>query len=199
MTRRGRHARRALRLVAAPAAALLVLLTGCAVGGADAATSPPTSAPPNHQTRALATRAAQLVRFAPDSVGYRVDVAGPAAGLRAQTDRGRHVITLFVDPDDAAHRVAHDLGHELGHAYDDCCLTRGERRAYLAARGVPSARWFPARSGSDYATGAGDFAEVFALCHASSPEFRSTLAARPQDPCAALPEAARGDRYGGPR
>jgi len=177
------------------AALLLVLLTGCAESGADAATAPPPSA----GARALAMRAAQLVRFEPESVGYQVQVAAPRDGLRAQTDRRRHTITLYVDPRDATHRVAHDLGHELGHAYDACCLTRAERRAFLAARGVPTARWFPASTGSDYATGAGDFAEVFALCHVASPEFRSTLAARPQDPCATLPAVARGDRYGGPQ
>ncbi len=37
----------------------------------------------------------------------------------------------------------------------------------------------------------GDFAEVFAACHAASPEFRSRLAAPPDDPCGMLPRDAQ--------
>ena len=49
---------------------------------------------------------------------------------------------------------------------------------------------------SDYRSGAGDFAEVFALCHSVSPVFRSRLAPRPQDPCAVLPKSARDANLG---
>jgi hypothetical protein len=147
--------------------------------------------------RALVARAQRLVSVTPQELGYTLRVAGPLAGIRGQTDNAARTITLFVAPNDAPHVVAHDLGHELGHAFDATRLTGAQRAAYLRARGVPSAPWLPgAREASDYRTGAGDFAEVFALCHAASPVFRSRLAARPQDPCRVLPEQARGTKLG---
>jgi hypothetical protein len=147
--------------------------------------------------RAVVTRARALVSVTPEQLGYRLRVAGPLPGVRGRTDTAARTITLFVSPHDAPHRVAHDLGHEIGHAFDASRLSAAERAAYLRARGVPSADWWPGRRASDYRSGAGDFAEVFALCHAASPDYRSRLAARPQDPCRALPDRARTAKLGG--
>jgi hypothetical protein len=141
--------------------------------------------------RAVVARAQRLVTVAPADLGYTLRIAGPVPGLRGQTDTAAHTITLFVGPSDTPNVVAHDLGHELGHAFDARRLTDAQRAAYLRTRGAPQARWFPGPKTSDYRSGAGDFAEVFALCHASSPVYRSRLAARPQDPCGALPKEAR--------
>jgi hypothetical protein len=147
--------------------------------------------------RALVARAQRLVAVTPAELGYRLRVAGPLPGIRGQTDNAARTITLFVSPRDAPNAVAHDLGHELGHAYDATRLTPAQRAAYLRARGVPGAAWLPGRQASDYRSGAGDFAEVFALCHAASPVYRSRLAARPEDPCRALPKPARAAKLGG--
>jgi hypothetical protein len=126
------------------------------------------------------------------ALGYRIDLAPRRdAALRALTDTGKRTITLVLARDDAPHRTAHDLAHELGHAWDAEEMTPASRRAYLARRGVPRARWWPASGQADYDVGAGDFAEVFALCHAASPEFRSRLAKRPADACSMLPRGAR--------
>jgi hypothetical protein len=124
--------------------------------------------------------------------GYRIALAPPRRGVRAETNTGTRTITIFLDPTDATHRVAHDIAHELGHAWDAGHLDDAGRRAYLHGRGVDRAAWWPRTIGSDYDTGAGDFAEVFARCHAASPDFRSRLAAPPVDACAALPPGARG-------
>ena len=70
-------------------------------------------------------------------------------------------------------------------------MTKADRAAYLRRRGVPGAAWWPSAESADYAVGAGDFAETFALCHAGGPEFRSRLAAQPADPCGMLPADAR--------
>jgi hypothetical protein len=145
----------------------------------------------------VVTRAQTLVSVRAEELGYRLHVAGPVAGVRGRTDTAARTITLFVSPTDAPHRVAHDLGHEIGHAFDATRLSAADRAAYLRARGAPSAPWWPGARASDYRSGAGDFAEVYALCHAASPDFRSRLAARPQDPCAALPKAARAAKLGG--
>jgi hypothetical protein len=141
----------------------------------------PTGIPP------AARRALALVSFPWQTLGYRLGFAAPVKGVRAVTNTAAHTITVFLRPDDPAQRVAHDIAHELGHAYDATRLNNADRARYLRSRGVPGAEWFPSAPGSDYATGAGDFAEVFALCFAPSPEFRSTLAPRPADPCALVP------------
>jgi hypothetical protein len=128
-----------------------------------------------------------------DRLGYAIVLAPPRPGFRAQIDGEKRTITVFLDPADAPHRVAHDVAHELGHAWDRAHLDDPGRSAYLRARGRPDAQWWP-QAADDYATGSGDFAEVFARCHAASPEFRSRLAAPPADACAALPPAARDVR-----
>ena len=114
--------------------------------------------------------------------------------MRGATDRATRTITLYVDDREAAHRVAHDLAHELGHAYDDRGMDGAARARWLRMRGAPGAPWSPGGARSDYATGAGDFAEVFARCHAASSEFRSRLAPAPADACALLPAGARSIR-----
>lgn len=141
--------------------------------------------------RELVRRSQALVSVSPAALGYRLVLAPPRPGVRADTDRRLRTIRLYVGADEPAHRVAHDLAHELGHAYDDRHMTRALRRRFLARRGVTGAPWWPRGRFSDYTSGAGDFAEVFALCHSASPEFRSRLAARPPDPCALLPREAR--------
>jgi hypothetical protein len=146
--------------------------------------------------RAVVARAERLVSLAPADLGYTLRVAGPVAGLRGRTDNAARTITLFVSPHDTPNVVAHDLGHELGHAFDARRLTAADRAAYLRARGAGGAPWFPGSRASDYRSGAGDFAEVFALCHAASPVYRSRLAARPQDPCGPLPKQARAAKLG---
>ena len=139
-----------------------------------------------------------LVSFDPSLLGYHVGFRTGRKDIRAQIDRDLRRITVYVSPGDALHRVAHDIAHELGHAYDARYLTPPARDRYLQVRGRAGANWFPgfqaadytALALSDYGTGAGDFAEVFALCHSPSPEFRSTLAPEPGDPCALLPKPA---------
>jgi hypothetical protein len=147
--------------------------------------------------RALVARSQALVSVTPEEVGYRLRVAGPVEGLRGQADTATRTITLFVSPQMQPHQVAHDLAHEIGHAFDAERLSIAQRAAYLRARGVPDAPWWPGSETSDYRSGAGDFAEVFAACRATSPEFRSRLAPRPQDPCGLLPKEARGAKLGG--
>jgi hypothetical protein len=152
---------------------------------ASATSSTSRSAPRDALPRALA-----LISFDPASLGHRIEVAPARPDVRAELDRRTETITLYARAGDPPHRWAHDLAHEFGHAFDDLRLTDSGRRAYLTRRGVPGATWAAAPGASDYATGAGDFAEVFALCHAASPDFRSRLASRPEDPCTVLPSAA---------
>jgi hypothetical protein len=185
-------------------AVLLALSAGLAgigpalthVGGAPPRTSagerPSAPAPDPAAERATLRAGARLVGLDPVRLGVRTELTRPRPGLAARYDRERRTVTIFAAPGTAPHRVAHDLAHELAHAVDVEHLTAAERRAYLTRRGAPRAAWWPAADASDYAVGSGDFAEVFALCHAASPVFRSRLAPRPADPCAVLgPVASR--------
>ena len=181
-----------MALVAAAAAA-----AGCGSGARRPAAAG--AGPPVRPELSAGARRADLRRalalvggVSARALGYRVELAPRRdAGLRALTDTVTHTITLFLAHDDAPHRTAHDLAHELGHAWDADAMTPASRRAYLARRGVRRARWWPTSGRSDYDVGAGDFAEVFALCHAASPEFRSRLAKRPANACSMLPKGAR--------
>ena len=138
----------------------------------------------------IGANALTLVGYDPSSLGYRVQFEPGRTGVRAQADRSSQTISVYLRRGDLPHVVAHDIAHELGHAYDRERMSDAERRAYLSRRGVTSATWLPATD-SDYAVGAGDFAEVFALCHSASPDFRSRLAPRPASPCELLPAGAR--------
>ncbi|HZQ27571.1 MAG TPA: hypothetical protein VFA94_07725 [Acidimicrobiales bacterium] len=170
--------------------------TAPSIGAAGAASAGRALPPPVRKAGAdevVAKRALSMVDITNVKVGYRLVFAPPQPGVRAQTDRATKTITVFAAPFDDPASLAHDVAHELGHAFDDRFLDDAGRRAYLKARGVPDAPWWPGAQVSDYGTGAGDFAEVFALCHASaSTEFRSQLAPRPADACAALLTAGHG-------
>jgi hypothetical protein len=145
-----------------------------------------------HARDAAGQTALALVSVQPQDVGYSIVFAPARPDLRGQVDPALRRITVFLNPADASHRVAHDIAHELGHAFDSRYLDDTLRHGWLEARGKPDAAWWPGRQMSDYNTGAGDYAEVFALCHAPSPEFRSRLAARPTDACALLAQWAPG-------
>jgi hypothetical protein len=177
----------AIALVAGVTLAALIASPGAAERGR-AAAAPAAAA--GTTSPVLIRRVLALTASAP-GVGYRVRFSGPRPGVRAQADTRRMQIDVFVRSRDATHRIAHDLAHELGHALDDRRLSSAERAAYLRRRGVPEAAWWPGGARSDLATGAGDFAEVFARCHAPSPDFRSRLAPAPADACAMLPREAR--------
>lgn len=138
---------------------------------------------------AVGAKALALVGFDAGRVGYAIRFAPGKAGIRAQADRSAKEVRVFLRHGDTPNVIAHDIAHELGHAYDQTRMSDADRAAYLQRRGVPAAAWMTSDA-SDYATGAGDFAEVFALCHAASPDFRSELAPRPADACALLPDGA---------
>jgi len=91
------------------------------------------------------------LRFGPERLGYH--------GL---TEFFLHRITIWIRPADSPEAVAGMIAHELAHAFDRKYLTPARRRQWLAARGLPpdTPWYFPVgQLGSDYLSGAGDFAE----------------------------------------
>lgn len=73
------------------------------------------------------------------------------------------------------------LAHEVGHAIDVAAPSYARHDDWLAARGS-KAEWFGCSGCSDYATGAGDFAEVFAWSRTHDrADYRSQVAAPPTE------------------
>jgi hypothetical protein len=175
---------------AAAAVAAAALAAGALASCGSSSSSRPRARFDARAARATLRAAEPLMSVGAGALGYRVALAPSRPGVEADIDREQRRITLFLSAHEVPHLVAHDLAHEIGHAVDLARLTEADRRAYLVRRGRPGGPWWP-RGASDYAVGAGDFAEVYALCHAASPTFRSTLAPRPADPCAVLPAVAR--------
>ena len=76
--------------------------------------------------------------------------------------------------------VLHVLAHELGHLRDVARLDDDERAQWKALRGIPaSTPWFGCDGCTDFATPAGDFAEVYAQWQRGATSNRSELAGAP--------------------
>lgn len=116
--------------------------------------------------RQLALQAMQLVRY--DWVarlqGWTVRFRDGRRGVRGLTFPDQRLVEVYVRPDDDPVMLAHVFAHELGHAVDLAKLNDAARAQWLTTRGLArSTVWFPGAAGvSDFATGAGDFAESFA-------------------------------------
>lgn len=173
-------------------ASVLVVGGGAAGCGDETAPDPVPASVPASERADVVRRAQTLVALSPEDLGYRLRTAPARSQVRASIDHDSRTVTLYLRRGDAVHRVAHDLAHELGHAVDERSMTPATRARYLARRGAPDTAWYgPPDEPSDLTVGAGDFAEVFALCTAASPDFRSRVAPRPELPCEELPVEAR--------
>ena len=72
------------------------------------------------------------------------------------------------------------LAHELGHAWDKTRLTDAQRTAWMRVRGIPAGTpWQGCHRCTDFATPAGDFAEVYAQWRRGATDNRSELAGAP--------------------
>ena len=96
-------------------------------------------------------------------------------------DSGRKVVTIWVRSADTQARLRITIAHEMGHVLDYTTLTAHDKGRYLSLRGRSGSRaaWYPCNGTSDYASPAGDFAEVYALYLAGAGDFRSTFAPQP--------------------
>lgn len=76
--------------------------------------------------------------------------------------------------------LRHVVAHELGHAYDASRLTERDRRHWRRARGIPAGTpWYGCNRCTDFATPAGDFAEVYSQWMREATDNTSTLAPAP--------------------
>ncbi|MFP5220503.1 MAG: hypothetical protein ACLGIG_12375 [Actinomycetes bacterium] len=76
--------------------------------------------------------------------------------------------------------LRHVVAHELGHLVDGARMTDAMRSEYMRMRGIPAGTpWFGCNGCADFATPAGDFAEVYAQWQRGAGDNRSQLAPPP--------------------
>jgi hypothetical protein len=76
--------------------------------------------------------------------------------------------------------LRHVIGHELGHLVDGARMNDGLRAEYLAMRGIPGdTPWYGCNTCVDFATPAGDFAEVYSQWQRGASSNRSQMAPAP--------------------
>lgn len=111
--------------------------------------------------------------------GWRIEFVSGAGNIAGYTWSREERIEVFVRPGATSADLARILAHELGHAVDVSKNSGDERREWLAARDAETAPWWPGNGLADFATGAGDFAESFAVWQIGDSDYRSELAPVP--------------------
>jgi hypothetical protein len=122
------------------------------------------------------------LRHGAERTGFRVEFGPGRNGYMGLTYLHERRIEVFVRSCDrqADGLLRHVIAHELGHAYDTTHGTAATRAAWQAARGIPaSTPWYGCSGCTDFATPAGDFAEVYAQWLRGSPDNRSELSGDP--------------------
>ena len=115
--------------------------------------------------------------------GWRIVFEVYRGSWQGLADTGTRQVTIWVRPTDTPARLQVTVAHEMGHVLDYTALTDRDRQRYLAMRGRSDCRdpWYPRNGTSDYASPAGDFAEVYALWRGGRGDFRSRFAPQPSD------------------
>jgi hypothetical protein len=117
-----------------------------------------------------------------ERTGFALSFAPARKGYLGLTHLHERRIEVFVRACDVQSDalLRHVVAHELGHAYDTAHLDAATRAAWQAARGIPaSSNWYGCSGCTDFATPAGDFAEVYAQWSRGAGDNRSELAGAP--------------------
>ena len=110
---------------------------------------------------------------------WQVEFRGAREGLRALTYPAERRIEIFIRPTDTADTLHRVFAHELGHVIDVEMNSDRDRDRWLDQRTIPRATpWWPIAESPDFATGAGDFAEAFAVWE-TGVSTRSTIGDQP--------------------
>ncbi len=123
---------------------------------------------------------ASLLRPA-DAQRYRVEFRPGRSDVLGLAHLPERRVEIFVRScaSQSDSLLRHVLAHEIGHLVDADGMP-GQRAEWLAVRGIsPSTPWFGCNSCSDFATPAGDFAEVYAQWQRSASDNRSELSPAP--------------------
>ncbi len=110
--------------------------------------------------RALALVGLDWQRLLP---GWTIEFLGPRSSVQGLTYSTQRRIEVFVRSGVTDAQLAHVIAHELGHAVDVSYLAAETRRGVNVARGrAVDFPWWVAPGSTDFASGAGDWAECFA-------------------------------------
>ncbi len=152
--------------------------------------APPTTAAPS-TTVAPATTQATLLSLEEQTLAlvnfdwqtafpdWVVEFDSERAGIRGLTYPREQRIELFVRSDDTAETLFRVFAHELGHVVDVELNTSSDRDRWRTQRGIGSdVPWWPSAEAPDFQTGAGDFAEAFAVLETGITS-RSSVASQP--------------------
>jgi hypothetical protein len=119
------------------------------------------------------------LRGGAERTGFRVEFKGARSGYMGLTHLEERRIEMFVRAcgTQSDELLRHVMAHELGHAYDTTRMSPATRQAWLVARGIPlSTDWYGCSGCTDFATPAGDFAEVYAQWARGASSNRSQIA-----------------------
>ena len=111
--------------------------------------------------------------------GWQIEFIVGAGNIAGYTWSREERIEIFVRPGATSSDLARILAHELGHAVDVSKNSGDERREWLEARNAVDSPWWPGNGAADFATGAGDFAESFAVWQVGDADYRGELAPAP--------------------
>lgn len=163
--------------------AATALLSAYAFGltGSDAEATPGTVAFQSPSVQALAGPALEAIEYPwrEELAGWQIEFVVGAGNIAGYTWSREERIEVFVRPGATSTDLARILAHELGHAVDVSKNSGDDRRDWLAARGTVDAPWWPGNGAADFATGAGDFAEAFAVWQVGDADYRGELAPAP--------------------
>lgn len=106
--------------------------------------------------------------------GWRIEFTRGDGRVAGYTWSREQRIQIFIRPSTTTTNLPRVIAHELGHAVDVTLNDAEDRRQWIELRGF-TAPWWPDSGAADFATGAGDFAESFAIWQAPSSDFRSEI------------------------
>lgn len=105
------------------------------------------------------------IDFASLLPGWTIEFLGPRTGMRGTTFPYEHRIEIYVRDSFTHEELVHVVGHEVGHAVDVTYLNDADRAQWAAARGYSGRSWWTGNGLTDFAVGAGDWAECYAWAH----------------------------------
>jgi len=90
-------------------------------------------------------------------------------------------IEIYVREHQTLEEIAFTVAHEIGHAIDATVANPKFRRLWQKKRNIPTEIWWAEPGMSDFAVGAGDFAECFAVWQMQSAQFNQLKYGLPED------------------
>jgi hypothetical protein len=129
---------------------------------------------------ARGTRIYNSFHYDVTKLGYRMVFKPSVHGLLGLTDGGARTVTVYIRSTESDVVLAHSIAHEIGHALDFSRGSDAKHQLYLSIRHLSTSQyWYGCNNCTDYATPAGDWAEVFAQWLAGPGDFRSQMGGVP--------------------